>query len=215
MKCNIKQRYRDRTVGGAVDEGMNFGIQATLVKANELYHVGRGRIKKLEAAVMREIDAVKGDHVDYSESKQFAVESWIMRTDRDYQKIYTDYNYKYRNYPEKQLTFLFGGDYYHHFANEGTRDKFSDNAFDIGIWLGVKETLKLLNYTLQIGAPRLSRLEAELMPYIRDLRKYNLDVACHELWKSYSKAISHNQGIKKAAKTMGAEKALKEIEAHA
>ncbi len=209
MKCNIKQRYRDRLVGGTIDEGMNFGILIVTVKAHELYGVGNSRIKKLEDSIRREIEKTKGRYSDYSESRSFAVESWIMKTDRDYQDIYRDYNHKYRNYPDKQLTYLFADDYNHQLVNEGTR-KYSDSVFDCGVWMGIKLAIKHLNYCLQIGAPRLSTLEVEVMQYAKDLRKYNLDVACGTLWNEYLKIETPT--LKRTAKTMGATSALAKLE---
>ena len=129
-----------------------------------------------------------------------------MKTDRDYQNIYKDYNHKYRNYPDKQVTYLFGDEYNRQLANVGTVDKYSDYVFDGGVWMGIKTALKHLNYSLQIGAPRLSKLEVEVLSYVKDLRKYNIDVACKELWDEYLKMDT--AALKRTAKAMGAEKAL-------
>lgn len=206
MKCNYKKRYRDRVVGGTMDEGCNFGILAVCVKAHELYGIGIGRIHKLEDSIRREIEKVKGGNRECSEEMSFAVESWVMKTDRDYQNIYKDYNHKYRNYPDKQVTYLFGDEYNRQLANVGTVDKYSDYVFDGGVWMGIKTALKHLNYSLQIGAPRLSKLEVEVLSYVKDLRKYNIDVACNELWDEYLKMDT--AALKRTAKAMGAEKAL-------
>lgn len=206
MKCNYKKRYRDRVVGGTMDEGCNFGILAVTVKAHELYGIGTGRIRKLEDSIRREITKVKGGYTECSAEMSFAVESWIMKTDRDYQNIYKDHNYRYRNYPDKQVTYLFADDYQNQLANVGTADKYSDSVFDCGVWIGIKTTLKHLNYSLQIGAPRLSKLEVEVMEYVKTLRKYNLNVACKELWNEYLKI--DQKALKRTAKAMGADNAL-------
>ncbi len=205
MKCNIKQRYKDRMVGGAMDEGCNFGILAVTIKVHELYGIGIGRIHKLEDSIRREIAKVKGGNRECSAEMSFAVESWIMKTDRDYQDIYKSYNHKYRRYPDKQVTYLFADDYKKQLANVGT-DNYADNVFDAGVWIGIKTTLKHLNYCLQIGAPRLSKLEVEVMEYVKNLRKYNLDVACKELWNEYLKI--DREALKRTAKAMGANNAL-------
>lgn len=212
MKCNYKQRYRDRVVGGTMDEGMNFGILAVSVKVHELYGIGIGRIHKLEDSIRREIAKVKGGYRNCSEEMSFAVESWIMRTDRDYQDIYKRYNYKYRRYPDKQVNYLFADEYDKQFANIGTA-KYSDTVYDSGVWLGIKTALKHLNYSLQIGAPRLAKLEVEVMAYVRQLRRYNIDIACDELWKQYQKIESRN--LKRVAKAMGANNALAKLESEA
>lgn len=192
-----------------MDEGIRFGIQAVEVKAHELYGIGIGRLCKLEASIQREIDKVKGGQEEFSEGMRFNIESWMLKTSRNYKDIYKRYNHKYRNYPDKQVVHSMADDYDGQFANIGTKGRYADTMFDGGVWLGIKLTLVHLNNSLQVGAPRLAKLEAEVVQYVRRLRLFNLEVACHELWIAYQEI--EKPKLKKMAKLMGAENALAEL----
>ncbi|MDO4460735.1 MAG: hypothetical protein Q4C42_11780, partial [Clostridia bacterium] len=186
MKCNYKNRTQDHVTGSIMDNGLGIGIMITEILAYELFGIGAKRLKKLEAAINREIEKAK-KHGKWTEQRCADTEEFIYKANRDYQDIFTAYNYRYRNYPDRQLTWILKGDERDSGIFRNVSSTSSDELFDAGLIIGIQACMVHLNYNLQIGAPRLSVLEKAVIDELKEKRKYKIQTMNMEFIERYNR----------------------------
>lgn len=170
MKCNIKQRNQDHTIGTLFDEGIMFGIMTVELMLHRMKGFGAQRLRKFEAAIKRKIEEGKGNARKYTEQRFSMLEQWLGVLDQDYRLIYREYNNKYRNYPDKLVKVgecCEPYDLQFHNADSNA----VDDWVDAGIFQGLECGLVVANHSMQIGCPSIKALEDACFNYIIEKRK--------------------------------------------